>query len=426
MRITVIGTGYVGLVTGVCFADLGNDVICVDIDERKINLLRDGISPIYEPGIDELLRKNKCRLEFTTDIKRGVEESDVIFIAVGTPPLSDGSADMSAVWDVARAIANYINGYKVIVNKSTMPVGSGNKVERLIKRYLNRELEFDVVSNPEFLREGSAIYDFMNPDRIVIGGSSERAINILKEIYAPLESPILVVDIETAELIKYASNSFLAMKISFINEISELCGKVGADVELVAKGMGLDKRIGSEFLKPGLGFGGSCFPKDTVALVRKAEELGVELRLIKDAVYVNKRQREKFIDLVHKVVGVINGEKIAVWGLSFKPNTNDIREAPSIDIIGALLKEKAYISAYDPAAIDEMKKVYPDVEYVNDPYKAVDKASALLILTDWNEFKQIDLVEVRNLMREPIIIDGRFMYSPSKMKSLGFRYEVLH
>jgi len=426
MRITVIGTGYVGLVTGVCFADLGNDVICVDIDERKINLLRDGISPIYEPGIDELLRKNKCRLEFTTDIKRGVEESDVIFIAVGTPPLSDGSADMSAVWDVARAIANYINGYKVIVNKSTMPVGSGNKVERLIKRYLNRELEFDVVSNPEFLREGSAIYDFMNPDRIVIGGSSERAINILKEIYAPLESPILVVDIETAELIKYASNSFLAMKISFINEISELCGKVGADVELVAKGMGLDKRIGSEFLKPGLGFGGSCFPKDTVALVRKAEELGVELRLIKDAVYVNKRQREKFIDLVHKVVGVINGEKIAVWGLSFKPNTNDIREAPSIDIIGALLKEKAYISAYDPAAIDEMKKVYPDVEYVNDPYKAVDKASALLILTDWNEFKQIDLVEVRNLMREPIVIDGRFMYSPSKMKSLGFRYEVLH
>jgi UDPglucose 6-dehydrogenase len=426
MRITVIGTGYVGLVTGVCFADLGNDVICVDIDERKINLLRDGISPIYEPGIDELLRKNKCRLEFTTDIKRGVEESDVIFIAVGTPPLSDGSADMSAVWDVARAIANYINGYKVIVNKSTMPVGSGNKVERLIKRYLNRELEFDVVSNPEFLREGSAIYDFMNPDRIVIGGSSERAINILKEIYAPLESPILVVDIETAELIKYASNSFLAMKISFINEISELCGKVGADVELVAKGMGLDKRIGSEFLKPGLGFGGSCFPKDTVALVRKAEELGVELRLIKDAVYVNKRQREKFIDLVHKVVGVINGEKIAVWGLSFKPNTNDIREAPSIDIIGALLKEKAYISAYDPAAIDEMKKVYPDVEYVDDPYKAVDKASALLILTDWNEFKQIDLVEVRNLMREPIIIDGRFMYSPSKMKSLGFRYEVLH
>jgi UDPglucose 6-dehydrogenase len=307
-----------------------------------------------------------------------------------------------------------------------MPVGSGNKVERLIKRYLNRELEFDVVSNPEFLREGSAIYDFMNPDRIVIGGSSERAINILKEIYAPLESPILVVDIETAELIKYASNSFLAMKISFINEISELCGKVGADVELVAKGMGLDKRIGSEFLKPGLGFGGSCFPKDTVALVRKAEELGVELRLIKDAVYVNKRQREKFIDLVHKVVGVINGEKIAVWGLSFKPNTNDIREAPSIDIIGALLKEKAYISAYDPAAIDEMKKVYPDVEYVNDPYKAVDKASALLILTDWNEFKQIDLVEVRNLMREPIVIDGRFMYSPSKMKSLGFRYEVLH
>jgi UDPglucose 6-dehydrogenase len=426
MRITVIGTGYVGLVTGVCFADLGNDVICVDIDERKINLLRDGISPIYEPGIDELLRKNKCRLEFTTDIKRGVEESDVIFIAVGTPPLSDGSADMSAVWDVARAIANYINGYKVIVNKSTMPVGSGNKVERLIKRYLNRELEFDVVSNPEFLREGSAIYDFMNPDRIVIGGSSERAINILKEIYAPLESPILVVDIETAELIKYASNSFLAMKISFINEISELCGKVGADVELVAKGMGLDKRIGSEFLKPGLGFGGSCFPKDTVALVRKAEELGVELRLIKDAVYVNKRQREKFIDLVHKVVGVINGEKIAVWGLSFKPNTNDIREAPSIDIIGALLKEKAYISAYDPAAIDEMKKVYPDVEYVNDPYKAVDKASALLILTDWNEFKQIDLVEVRNLMREPIVIDGRFMYSPSKMKSFGFRYEVLH
>ena len=364
MKISVIGTGYVGLVTGVCFADLGNDVVCADINEEKIKKLKNGISPIYEPGIDELLKKNKCRLSYTTNVGNAIKGSDIIFIAVGTPPLPDGSADMSAVWNVARDIAKHLNKYKIIVNKSTMPVGSGNKIEKLIKRYLDKNVDFDVVSNPEFLREGSAIYDFMNPDRIVIGGNSDKAISSLKEIYSPLNAPILEVDVETAELIKYASNSFLAMKISFINEISELCEKVGADVELVANGIGLDKRIGKKFLKPGLGFGGSCFPKDTIALVRKAEELGVNLSLIKNAITVNEKQKRKFIDLVRETVGVIDGEKIGVWGLSFKPNTNDIREAPSIDIIKSLLENGAIVSAYDPAAVEEMKKIFPDIEYV--------------------------------------------------------------
>ncbi len=427
MHITVVGVGYVGLVTGACFSEFGIFVSCVDKDSNRIESLSQGFVPFYEPGIEDLVKRNtkQGRLRFTTDLGEAVEESLVVFIAVGTPPRGDGFADLSYVEEVAREIAQHIKSYKVIVTKSTVPVGTGEKIRQIISQNLKEEVDFDIVSNPEFLREGSAIEDFMRPNRVIIGAKTQQAVAILKDLYRPLyliETPFVITNVETAELIKYSSNSFLATKISFINEIALLCEKVGADVNVVAKGMGLDARIGPKFLHAGAGFGGSCFPKDTQALLGIAAEHGVELEIIKAAIRANERQVAAVAGKIRNAFADVKAKTIAILGLSFKPNTDDIREAPALFIIQKLLDAGAYIKTFDPVAMNNTRKTFPDIMYCRDAYDACDGADAAVIVTEWNQFRNLDLGRVIGLLRQPYFFDLRNIYDPQKMKSLGFNY----
>lgn len=424
MKICVVGTGYVGLVTGTCFAELGNDVICVDVDSSKIEKLKKGISPIYEPGLEELIKRNakEGRLSFTSNLTEGIEQSKVIFIAVGTPPKQNGEADLSFVEDVCRNIAKTINTYRLIVEKSTVPVETGEWVKKTITRHNTHKTDFDVASNPEFLREGSAVGDFLKPERVVLGIESQRAQDILFELYSPLKCPILFTDIKSAEIIKHASNSFLAAKISFINAIAVICEKVGADVEKVAEGMGMDSRIGKSFLKAGVGFGGFCFPKDLAAFIRIAEKRGYDFKLLREVENINEEQKKNFVKKIESALWVVSGKTIAVLGLAFKPNTDDMRFAPSIDIISMLQAEGAKIKAFDPQAMEKAAAVVKDVEFCSTPYEAIKGADAMVIMTEWNEFKELDLDKIKKLLNAPIIIDGRNMYEPRKMKELGFNY----
>ena len=430
MTICMVGTGYVGLVTGTCVSEFGNDVICVDKVEEKITNLKKGVLPIYEPGLDDLVTKNvkEGRLHFTTNLKEAVEKSLVIFIAVGTPPREDGSADLQHVGDVAKEVAEYMNGYKVIVNKSTVPVGSGRWVADLIKRHQKIKNKFSIASNPEFLREGSAIEDFMRPDRVVIGAEDSEAIAIMQDLYAPLyliETPVVITNLESAELIKYASNAFLATKISFINEIANICERVGADVHQVAKGMGLDNRIGRKFLHAGPGFGGSCFPKDTRAIVQVAEKAGYDFRIVKDVIAVNDDQRTLMVEKIKKKVGDLKGKTLGILGLSFKPNTDDMREAPSITIINALQKEGANIKAYDPIAMEEAKKEMPDIKYCKETYEVAKDADALIFMTEWNQFRSLDMDRIKKILKKPVVIDLRNIYEPDRMKEKGIDYTAV-
>lgn len=427
MHIGIIGAGYVGLVTGACFAEFGLFVTCVDKDEKKINSLKKGLIPFYEPGLDDLLRRNikQGRLRFTTKTSKAVESSLVIFIAVGTPRRGDGSADMQYVEEVAREIALHMDGYKVIVTKSTVPVGTGGKLRAIISGNLKEQTDFDIVANPEFLREGSAIEDFMRPNRVIIGTKSPQAVAIMKDLYKPLyliEAPFVITNIETAELIKYASNSFLATKISFINEMANLCEKVGADVHMVAKGMGLDQRIGSKFLHPGPGYGGSCLPKDTNALLKIAEGHNAKLGIVDAVIRANEDQKKYMVKKIRDATGVLKGKTIAVLGLSFKPNTDDIRDAPSLFIIRSLLEEKTKIRAYDPVSMKEAKKILPQVKYCEDSYDAAKGADALVIVTEWNQFRNLDLDRIKKLLKEPYFFDLRNIYDPQKLREKGFRY----
>ncbi len=424
MKLAIIGSGYVGLVTGTCFAELGNDVMCVDNDPNKIMTLTQGKIPFYEPGLQELVTRNvkEKRLRFTSKIGEAVDFADVIFIAVGTPSRHDGEADLSYVDKVAQEIAEHMKSYKLIVEKSTVPVETGEKVQETIRRCNKHNVPFDVASNPEFLREGSAIEDFLKPDRVVLGVQSEKAAELLRKLYEPVTQNIIVTDIKSAEIIKHASNSFLATKISFINTVANICELAGADIQQVAEGMGFDKRIGKSFLSAGIGYGGSCFPKDVDAFVRIAEKKGYNFSLLKEVQNVNKDQRKRFIKKVEDALWVTKGKKVALWGLAFKPNTDDLREAPSIDVIAALLKEGASISAYDPVAMDRMKSIYPDIHYTQTPYDAAEGADIIVLVTEWNEFKQIDLPKVKSLMKYPLMVDGRNLYNPESMDKLGFHY----
>ncbi len=427
MNIAVIGSGYVGLVTGACFAELGVTVTCVDKDEDKIDKLQKGGIPIYEPGLEELVKKNTKagRLSFTSDLGQAIQEALVIFIAVGTPPRGDGFADLSHVEAVAETIAEKMNGYKVIVTKSTVPVGTGARLRKIIGSRLKEHFDFDIVSNPEFLREGSAIEDFLHPNRVVIGARSQQAAAIMRDLYRPLyliETPMLITDIPTAEMVKYASNAFLATKISFINEVANVCEKVGADVQQVAKGMGLDRRIGSKFLHAGPGYGGSCFPKDVSALAQISRNSGYQFDIIESVMKVNKNQKERMVTKIQEAIGDLQGKRIALLGLAFKPNTDDMRDAPSIVIAEALQKSGAEIVACDPAAIEEAKKVMEGLTFVDDPYAAIDGADALILMTEWNPYRSLDLDRVKKSMKEPIFIDLRNVYEPKRMEEYGFKY----
>ncbi len=424
MKIAVAGAGYVGLVTAACFAELGNEVVCIDIDESKIAKLNSNIIPIYEPGLDEVVARNKNakRLKFTTDLKKSIKDSEIIFICVGTPPKDNGEADLSYIEGVARTIADVMDSYKLIVEKSTVPVQTGEKVAKTIKAYNAHKAEFDVVSNPEFLREGSAMHDFMHPDRVVVGCESERAKKIMQELYAPLKCQILFTDIKSAEIIKHASNSFLATKISFINAVANICELAGADVEKVAEGMGTDKRIGKEFLNAGIGYGGFCFPKDAEAFIKISEKLGYDFKLLKATQEINQRQKMNFVKKIEKALWVVKGKTIGVLGLAFKPNTDDMRFAPSIDIISELQKEGAKIKAYDPQSMQKAKGILSDVEYCSSPYDAAKDADALAILTEWDEFRELDLKKIKSLLKHPLIVDGRNMYEPEHVRKEGFTY----
>ena len=430
MKITIIGAGYVGLVTAVGFADLGNEVICVDKMPSKLSKLSKGISPIYEPGLTELLQKQtkKGKIHFTDKIEEGVNFSDIIFLCVGTPNGDTGKADLSQVEEASIDIAHNMNSYKLIIEKSTVPVNTHQWIKTVIKRYLKKDIKFDVASNPEFFKEGSALDGFMNPDRIVVGVESEKAKDMFKELYKPFNEkgiPLIITTPAAAELIKHASNSFLAMKISYINMVSELCEKVGADVNIVAEGMGYDKRIGRAFLQAGIGYGGSCFPKDVKAFIKIAEEHGIDFSLLEEVEKINLKRRANFIKRIKNVLWIIKDKNIAVWGLSFKPNTDDIREAPSIDIIRELEEAKANLKLYDPKAIENVKHIFPEkqsLKYFDNKYKALKDTDALLILTEWDEFKGADLDKVKENMRLPIIIDGRNIYPPKDMKKKGFEY----
>jgi UDPglucose 6-dehydrogenase len=425
MNIAVVGSGYVGLVTGAVFADLGNDVVCVDNDAAKIGALRAGRMPIYEPGLEELVERNVAdrRLSFTTDLGDAVRRSDIIFIAVGTPRKATGESDLSAVEDVAHGIARALDRYKVIVNKSTVPVGTGDLVRDIIARNRRRPVDFDVVSNPEFLREGSAIEDTLRPDRIVIGAPSQQVAMTLLELYAPLERPMIITDVPSAEMIKYASNAFLATKISFANAIANMCELAGADVTQVVKAMGLDPRIGGAFLQAGLGYGGSCFPKDTEALIQTAASLGYDFPLLGAVVEVNRQRAQRFVALIEKVLAPLEERVIAVLGLAFKAKTDDMREARSIEVITRLLEAGAQVRAYDPAAMANAKALLPpSVEYRPSSYEAAEGADAVAIVTEWNEFKLLNLERLRALMRRPLIFDGRNIYEPERMRRLGFEY----
>ena len=427
MNICVVGTGYVGLVTGACFAEFGVHVTCVDKDGAKIDLLKQGEVPIFEPGLKELIGKNvkEGRLTFTMDAGSAVRQALVVFIAVGTPSSPDGSADLSYIREVASTIARNLDGYKVVVTKSTVPVGTGQVIEEIIRRERSTEAPFDVVSNPEFLREGSAIEDFMRPNRVVIGAGSEQAVAIMRDLYRPLyliETPFVITDVATSEMIKYASNAFLATKVSFINEMANICERVGADVHQVARGMGLDGRIGPKFLHPGPGFGGSCFPKDLMAVDKIAGEHGYNFEIVKAVMRVNKRQRELMVEKIVRAAGGVSGKILAVLGLTFKPNTDDLREAPSIPIIRGLQRRGATIRVFDPAGMGEARKMLRRVEYAGDAYEAARGAHALIIATEWNQFRNLNWERMKEFLREPVVVDLRNIYDPVRMKAMGFRY----
>jgi UDPglucose 6-dehydrogenase len=428
MRIAMIGTGYVGLVSGACFSEFGVDVVCIDKDDEKINRLLTGEVPIFEPELDSIVQKNVAagRLSFTTNLREGIKGVDAVFIAVGTPSRrGDGHADLSFVYDAAREIAEAMDGYAVIVTKSTVPVGTGDEVEKVMREACPGG-EFDVVSNPEFLREGSAINDFMRPDRVVIGTVNARAQEVMRTLYRPLfliDTPILFTSRRTAELIKYAANTFLATKITFINEVADLCEKVGADVQDVSKGIGLDGRIGNKFLHAGPGYGGSCFPKDTLALVRTAQDAGSPMTIVEAVVEVNDKRKIKMTDKIAIACGgSVRGKKIAVLGLTFKPNTDDMRDSPSLVIIPALIKSGAEVYAYDPQGMQEAKALLDDVHWCNGSYEAIVGTDALVLLTEWNEFRSLDLERIKSSMSSPSIVDLRNIYNPNEMQAAGFDY----
>ena len=429
MNICVIGTGYVGLVTGVVFADLGNDVVCIDKNAAKIDGLNNGIMPIYEPGLEEMVSRNvgDGRLTFSTDLEPAVQKAEVVFIAVGTPPREDGSTNLDFVEDAAKGIARALNRYKVIVNKSTVPVGTGNFVRETIETNKRRAVDFDVVSNPEFLREGSAITDTLVPDRIVIGAANKVVAMRLLELYAPLERPMIVTDVASAEMIKYASNAFLATKISFANAIANICEEAGADVNQVVKGMGLDSRIGQAFLSAGLGYGGSCFPKDTRSLLHTAQTFGYDFPLLEATIATNDDQPKRFISKIHRALGGDNlqGKTVGVLGLAFKPNTDDMREAKSLDVIADLLASGATVKAYDPIAIENTKQVFPQITYCANAYEVASGADALVIVTEWNEFKVLNFERLASLMARTLILDGRNLYDPERLRRLGFEYHSI-
>ncbi len=429
MKITVVGTGYVGLVTGTCLAETGNHVCCVDIDERKVNKLRNGQITIYEPGLEKLFERNlkEERLSFTTDLKEGLEEAEIVFLALPTPPGEDGSADLKYVLGVADHIGKLLTEYKVIIDKSTVPVGTAEKVHAAIAK--NYKGEFDVVSNPEFLREGVAVEDFMKPDRIVIGTTSERAQKLLTELYGPYVrqgNPIIFMDERSAELTKYAANAFLATKISFMNEIAQMCERLGADVDMVRKGIGSDDRIGKRFLFPGIGYGGSCFPKDVKALVHSAKEINYEFKILNAVTDVNEKQKSHLVTKIKRYYGDISGKRFAIWGLAFKPNTDDIREAPALEIIEALLKEGATVAAFDPEGMNNVKEILGDrISFSDTQYDCLENADALVIATEWNEFRTPDFDKIISLLKDPVIFDGRNVFEVQSMEKKGFHYESI-
>ncbi|WP_226682037.1 UDP-glucose 6-dehydrogenase TuaD [Sutcliffiella horikoshii] len=427
-KIAVIGTGYVGLVSGTCFSEIGNKVTCCDINEDKINSLQNGVIPIYEPGLEEMVKRNveEGRLSFTHEIPKAMQEADVIYIAVGTPMAETGEADLRYVDAVASTIGENLNGYKVVVNKSTVPVGTGKRVYNIIKEVSGGSQEFDVVSNPEFLREGTAIDDTMNMERAVIGATSDKAANIIEELHAPFNTVIIKSDVESAEMIKYASNSFLATKISFINDIANICEKVGADVTKVAEGMGFDSRIGRKFLNAGIGYGGSCFPKDTSALLHIAQSVGYDFKLIRAVIETNEHQKNLLTKKVEDVVGDIAGKTIAVLGLAFKPNTDDMRDAPSLEIVPELVKKNARVKAFEPIAYHEAYKHFGDsIEYYEDVYETLEEADLCVIVTDNPQVKQLDLKKVRDILKTPVIIDGRNCFTLEEMKRHSFIYHSI-
>ncbi|HOW66067.1 MAG TPA: UDP-glucose/GDP-mannose dehydrogenase family protein [Candidatus Paceibacterota bacterium] len=427
MKIAIIGTGYVGLVTGACFAEIGHQVVCVDCDAEKIHTLKTGLMPIYEPGLDELVARNVAagRLEFSTSTQEGVEKSTVIFIAVPTPPLPDGSVDLSFIEGVARDIARCMTGYRIIVDKSTVPVKTGEKVAETITRYCKSRVAFDVVSNPEFLREGFAVEDCLHPDRVVIGTNSARPVPTMKEIYAPLEAPIIVTDISSAELIKHAANSFLALKISYINAISVICEASGANVMEVANGIGMDSRIGRAFLDASLGFGGSCFPKDLSAFVKISEQLGYDFALLREVQHINAIQMDRFFKKIQDTLWVLKDKNIGVLGLAFKQNTDDVRQSPAIELCHRLQKEGAVLRVFDPKAMGKARAVLSNVTYLEDMNTVAEGCDALVIATEWPEFKQLDLQRVRATMVCPIVFDGRNLFDPAEMEQLGFIYKSI-
>ena len=422
--ICVIGAGYVGLVTGTCFADLGNRVICLDIDEGKVERLKNGMLPIYEPGLEEMVRRNSAggRLSFTTSYQEALAEAEFVFIAVDTPSGTEGEADLRSVRAAARSIATCLDHPMVIVNKSTVPIGTGDWVADIINRHRQNGVEYWVVSNPEFLREGSAVHDFLNPDRVVLGSENREAAEKVAQLYLPLRAPIIVTDLRTAEMIKYASNAFLASRISFINEIASICERLGADVKEVVAGMGYDKRIGSSFLDAGLGFGGSCFPKDVRALAHMAAIHGCHPQLLRAVLEINADKRRLVVQKLRDILGKLDEQVIGVLGLAFKPNTDDMREAPALELVHLLQHEGARVRAYDPVAMDNARRVLPEVTYCADPYEVAAGADALLIATEWNEFKQLDLARIRQAMRRPVLVDGRNIYEPERLQALGFVY----
>lgn len=426
MNISIIGSGYVGLVSGACFAELGNQVICADIDSKKINGLKKGIISIYEPGLEELIRDNlkKKRLKFTSSIKQAVEASEVIFIAVGTPSLDNGEADLAGIENVVRVIAENMDGYRLIIEKSTAPVETCSWIKKMLTTRIKKKYKFDVVSNPEFLREGSAINDFTHPDRIILGLESGKARKIMASLYQPLNRPIVVTNIKSAELIKYASNAFLATKISFINSLSRICDYVGADVKEVAQGIGLDNRIGRHFLHAGIGYGGSCLPKDLDAFISIAEKLGYDFEILKAVRNANEGQKKFVLGKIKDILLIVKDKTIAVLGLAFKPNTDDLRSSPSIDLIKALMQEGAKIRAYDPKAMKKARNILKDkgITFCNDAYQAAKGADCLLIATEWNEFKELDFVKIKKCLKRALVVDGRNIYESAQLRNLGFTY----
>lgn len=429
MDISIIGSGYVGLVTGACFADVGHNVICVDNDETKVKTLQAGRVPIYEPGLEEIILRNVSahRLRFSSSIREGVDNAQIIFIAVPTPPQPNGEVDLSFIEKVSREIADVLTDYRVIVDKSTVPVKTGERVAETIKRYNRRGAKFDVVSNPEFLREGCAIHDLMHPDRIVIGAQSQHAVDLMKKVYEPFMAPILVTDINSAELIKHAANSFLALKISYINAISAICQVSGADVEKVADGIGMDRRIGRQFLNAGIGYGGSCFPKDVAAFIHISDQLGVPFTLLKEVQRINRAQIERFLKLIRDTLWVLREKKIAVWGLTFKPDTDDVRSSVAIELVDAMLREGAHVTVYDPKGMEKARelKAVADAKFAGSALEAIDGAEALVIATEWPEFANVDLAAVKQRMTTPIVFDGRNLLNPETMGELGFHYHSI-